>query len=111
MSMRKEYESKVAKKTHNKVDGVSTHPEKGTKRYAQNEKIINNNSALKKARDVAQGLQKSDSAYSDTSAGKGSAQRGNSEEYKNNFDNIVWSRTEEEKPKFRTKVNGKYLDE
>ncbi len=87
------------------------YPDKGTKRYAQNEKIINNNSALKKARDVAQGLQKSDSAYSDTSAGKGSAQRGNSEEYKNNFDNIVWSRTEEVKPKLRTKVNGKYLDE
>ena len=108
MSMRKEYESKVAKKTHNKVDGVSTHPEKGTKRYAQNEKIINNNSALKKARDVAQGLQKSDSAYGDTSAGKGSAQRGNSEEYKNNFDNIVWTKPEEKehKPKFKVRING-----
>ena len=108
MSMRKEFEQMSGKKAHNKVEGQSTHPDKGTKRYAANEKIINNNSALKKARDVAQGLQKPDSAYSDTSAGKGSAQRGNSEEYKNNFDNIVWSKPEEKehKPKFKVRING-----
>ena len=98
----KSFEAASEKKAHNK----ETHPEKGTKRYAQNEKFINNNSALKKARDISQGIQKSDSAYGDTSSGKGSAQRGNSAEYKANYDNIVWSRTEEEKPKFRTKVNG-----
>ena len=108
MSVRKEYESKVDKKTRNKVGGVSTHPEKGTKRYAANEKIINNNSALKKARDISQGIEKSDSAYGDTSHGKGSAQRGNSEEYKNNFDNIVWTKPEEKehKPKFKVRING-----
>jgi len=108
MSVRKEYESKVAKKARNKVGGESTHPEKGTKRYAQNEKIINNNSALKKARDISQGIQKPDSAYGDTSSGKGSAQRGNSEEYKANFDNIVWTKPDEKehKPKFKVRING-----
>jgi len=83
------------------------YPDKGTKRYAQNEKIINSNSALKKARDVAQGLAKPDSAYGDTSHGKGSSVRGNPEEYKANYDNIVWTKPEEkEKPKFKVRING-----
>lgn len=104
MSLKKDFDSSVAKKQKNK----DAYPDKGTKRYAQNEKIINNNSALKKARDVAQGLAKPDSAYGDTSSGKGSAQRGNSEEYKANFDNIVWSKPEEKehKPKFKVRING-----
>tara|TARA_B110000902_G_C14008043_1_gene475310 strand:+ start:153 stop:509 length:357 start_codon:yes stop_codon:yes gene_type:complete len=112
MSMRKEFEQMSGKKAHNKVGGESTHPDKGTKRYAQNEKIINNNSALKKARDISQGIQKSDSAYGDTSHGKGSAQRGNSEEYKANFDNIVWTKPEEKehKPKFKVRINGVLQD-
>ena len=107
MSMRKGFESKVDKSTRNKVGGVSTHPEKGTKRYAENEKIINSNSALKKARDVAQGLQKPDSAYGDTSHGKGSAMRGSLEDYKAGYDQIKWTKQEfKEKPKFKTRING-----
>ena len=105
--MRKEFEQMSGKKAHSKVDGVSTHPDKGTKRYAANEKIINNNSALKKARDISQGIQKSDSAYGDTSSGKGSSVRGNPEEYKAQYDNIVWTKTEDkEKPKFKVRING-----
>jgi len=98
--VRKEFEKMSEKRNTN------THPDKGTKRYAQNEKIINNNSALKKARDISQGIAKKDSAYSDTSAGKGSSVRGNSEQYLNNYDNIEWSRSEEEKPKFKVRING-----
>lgn len=83
------------------------YPDKGTKRYAQNEKMINNNSALKQARDVAQGIEKHAGAYGDTSHGKGSAQRGNSEEYKAQYDKIVWTKREEaDKPKFKTRING-----
>ena len=37
MSARKGFEKLSEKKAHNK----ETHPERGTKRYAQNEKIIN----------------------------------------------------------------------
>jgi len=104
MSTRKGFEKLSEKKSHNK----ETHPEKGTKRYAQNEKIINNNSALKKARDISQGLQKPSSAYGDTSHGKGSSVRGNPEEYKANYDNIVWTKPEEKehKPKFKVRING-----
>ena len=83
------------------------YPDKGTKRYAQNEKIINSNSALKKARDVAQGLAKPDSAYGDTSHGKGSAMRGSLEDYKAGYDQIKWTKQEfKEKPKFKTRING-----
>ena len=32
------------------------YPDKGTRRYTQNEKIINQNPVLKKARDIAQGF-------------------------------------------------------
>ena len=107
MSVRKEYESKVAKKARNKVGGTSTHPEKGTKRYAQNEKMINNNSVLKQARDVSQGIEKHAGAYGDTSSGKGSSVRGNPEEYKAQYDKIDWTKREEaDKPKFKTRING-----
>ena len=106
--MRTEFESKVQKKSEN----TFSHPEKGTKRYSENEKIINNNSALKKARDISQGLQKPDSAYGDTSHGKGSAQRGNSQEYKDNFDKIDFSKSKSTTKKgWRVKVNGVYVDE
>ena len=50
----KDVEQVKSKVAHNK----ETHPEKGTKRYAQNEKIINQNPVLKKARDISQGIQK-----------------------------------------------------
>ena len=103
MSTRKTFEKLSEKKAHNK----ETHPEKGTKRYAQNEKIINNNSALKKARDIAQGIQKPDSAYGDTSHGKGSAMRGSMADYKAGYDQIKWTKQEhKEKPKFKVRING-----
>ena len=108
--VRKEFE----KMSENKSRNTNTHPDKGTKRYAQNEKIINNNSALKKARDISQGIVKKDSAYGDTSAGKGSSVRGNSEQYKSQYANIKWTKPEhKEKPKFKVRINGvlQYADE
>lgn len=96
------FEKSVEKKSHNK----DTHPEKGTRRYAQNEKIINENPVLKQARDIAEGLEKPASSYGlpsglsrrNTGAGsqgqwhggKGSAPRAGtySQEYKDNFDRI-----------------------
>ena len=105
--MRKEFEKMSGNKSKSRVEGQSTHPEKGTKRYAQNEKIINNNSALKKARDISQGIQKPDSAYGDTSHGKGSAMRGSMEDYKAGYEQIKWTKTEnKEKPKFKVRING-----
>ena len=61
------------------------------------------NPVLRAARDTAQGFK----------ASSGITTGGDvSEEYKSNYDKIVWDKREEaEKPKFRTKVNGKYTDE
>jgi hypothetical protein len=91
------FESKQERKHANKVGGVSTHPEKGTRRYAQNEKIINQNPALKKARDIAQGFKPT----STISTGV------NDEQYKKGYDQINWTKPEnKEKPKFKVRVNG-----
>ena len=91
----KNFERMTEKKRHNK----ETHPEKGTRNYNRNEKIINNNPALKKARDVAQGLQKPDSAYS-SSAGKGSTYRQGdySQQYKDNWERIFGNKDKKNKP-------------
>jgi len=36
----------------------------------------------------------------------------NDQQYKDNYDKIQWSKKDKkEKPKFRVKVNGKYIDE
>tara|TARA_R110002074_G_scaffold8466_2_gene34874 strand:+ start:517 stop:780 length:264 start_codon:yes stop_codon:yes gene_type:complete len=64
--------------------------------------IVNKTPYLKKIKDQANGLKYS----GDFSTGVPDQQ------YKDNYDKIKWTKTEEkEKPKFRTKVNGKYTDE
>lgn len=69
-------------------------PEKNTKQWKKNEKIINSNPTLKRARDIREGLDKPKHKYSSTGGqwhgGKGSAPRvdTNSDEYKDNFDRI-----------------------
>ena len=50
-------------------------PEKGSKQYNANEKIINNTGVLKKARDQSEGFNTANKTYSNTGAGKGSSQR------------------------------------
>ncbi len=65
-------------------------PKTGTKAWSRNEKIINESPVLKKARDTAQGIQKSDGHYKQTHGGKGSASRTNylSDQYADNYDRI-----------------------
>lgn len=73
------------------------YPDKGTRRYAQNEKIINSNPVLRAARDTAQGFKPS----SGISTGV------NDEQYKKGYDQIKWTKPEnKEKPKFKVRVNG-----
>ena len=106
----KNFERMTEKKRHNK----ETHPEKGTRNYDRNEKIINNNPALKKARDQAQGLLKPDSAYS-SPGGKGSASRpgDHSQEYKDNWEKIFGKKNKKPGTKrgYKLKVNGVYVEE
>lgn len=74
-------------------------PEKGTKEYNRNEKIINQNPVLKKARDTAEGLDSPRRKYSTTGAGKGSGQRpGNKAAFDDGWDRIFGNKnnTEEE---------------
>ena len=76
MSARKGFEKLSEKKAHNK----ETHPERGTKRYAQNEKIINQNPVLKKARDISQGFKPSSTISTGADV---------SQQYKDNYDKDI----------------------
>ena len=82
---------------------MSNIPKKGSAQWKKNEKIIASNPTLRAARDGAEGFKPSSGI---TTGGDVSP------EYKANYDNIVWTKREEaDKPKFRVKVNGKYIDE
>lgn len=77
-------------------------PKKGSSQWKKNEKLIASNPVLRAARDGAEGFKPS----------SGISSFDNSEEYKANFDKIDWGKRDDKiKPKYRTKVNGKYTDE
>ena len=77
-------------------------PKKGSSQWTKNERTINQSKALRDARDISQGLKPT----------SGISTGANDAEYKAGYDKIVWSKPEhKEKPKFRVKVNGKYIDE
>ena len=85
-----------------RMSDASKPPAKGSAQWKKNEKIIATNPMLRAARDAAEGFK----------AGSGIVTGGASEEYKSQYDKIVWTKREEaDKPKFRTKINGKYTDE
>ena len=64
-------------------------PTTGSSQWKKNEKIINQNPTLKKARDISEGIQKSSGSYGASHGGKGSAMRpGNSQAYADNWDRI-----------------------
>jgi len=64
-------------------------PETNSRQWVKNEKIINNNPALKQARDIKEGIAKPAHHYTNN-GGKGSAPRPGtySQEYKDNWDRI-----------------------
>ena len=64
-------------------------------------KAIDKSPELKKIRSIKDGM-----AYSEINTGV------NDQQYKDNYDKIDFTKREEaDKPKFRTKINGKYTDE
>lgn len=64
-------------------------PEKGSKQWVANERTINNNPVLKKARDQSEGFNTANKNYGSTHAGKGSAYRPtNKAQYDDNYDRI-----------------------
>lgn len=73
---------------------MSQPPEKNTSQWKKNEKIINENPALKQARDIAEGVEKPARHYKSSGGqwhgGKGSRPRvnTNSQQYKDNWDRI-----------------------
>ena len=81
---------------------MSKIPEKGSSDWKRNEKIIAKNPVLRAARDTAEGFRPSSGI---TTAG------GNSEEYKNNYDQIDFTKRDTSKKSYRVKVNGRYVDE
>lgn len=81
----------------------NTIPTKGSSQWKKNEKMIASNPVLRAARDTAEGFKASSGI---TTGGDVSQQ------YKDNYDKIDFTKREEaDKPKFRTKINGKYTDE
>ena len=64
-------------------------PPTGSSQWKKNEKIINENPTLKKARDKSEGFNTANKSYGASHGGKGSAMRpGNSQAYKDNWDRI-----------------------
>jgi len=73
--------------------------DKATVRAA--ERLIDKSPELKKIRSIKDGLK-----ASEITTGV------NDQQYKDNYDKIQWSKKDKkEKPKFRVKVNGKYIDD
>lgn len=78
---------------------------KSTERFDKNivrqaEKFIDKSPELKKVRSIKDGEK-----YSEINSGV------NDQQYKDNYDKIKWTKDKKTKPKFRVKVNGKYIDE
>lgn len=85
------------------MSGYNKTPEKGSRAWAKNEKIINKNPMLRELRDTSEGFR----TGSGISTGADTSQQ-----YKDNYDKIDFTkRPKADKPKFRVKVNGKYTDE
>ena len=73
-------------------------PPTGSSQWKKNEKIINENPTLKKARDKSEGFNTANKSYGASHGGKGSAMRpGNSQAYKDNWDRIFGKKKTEEK--------------
>ena len=81
---------------------ISKIPKQGSDQWKKNESIIAKNPVLRRFRDMQQGFKPTSSINTGI----------NDQVYKDNFDKIQWAKPEDkEKPKFRTKVNGRYIDE
>jgi len=65
-------------------------PKKGTSQWRKNETIINNNPALKQARDISEGLEKTKPGAYTNNGGKGSSARPGtySQAYKDGWERI-----------------------
>ena len=77
-------------------------PTKGSTQWKTNESIIAKNPVLRRFRDMQQGFKPSSSINTGVV----------DQQYKDNYDKIQWgSKEDKPKPLFRTKVNGRYIDE
>jgi len=81
---------------------VTDIPKKDSAQWKRNESLINKSPELRRIRDIQQGFNPSSSISSGIP----------DEQYKSNYDKIQWDRSKDKpKAKFRTKINGKYIDE
>jgi hypothetical protein len=84
---------------HKSHNGKGTQaPKKNTRQWVKNEKLINNNSKLRRMRDIGEGFK----------PGSGISTGANDEQYKEGYDKINWN-TDKPKPKFIVRVNGKVV--
>ena len=83
-------------------DKKGTIPESNTDRWKKNEKLINQDPALKRVRDIQQGFKPTSTISTGADV---------SQQYKDNYDKIDFKGVRAEKKNYRVKVNGKYIDE
>lgn len=77
-------------------------PKTNSKQWIKNESLIAKNPTLRAARDQAEGFK----------PGSGISSGVVDEQYKENYDKINWGKKDTKiKPKYRTKVNGVYVDD
>tara|TARA_R100001463_G_scaffold68685_1_gene122175 strand:+ start:1322 stop:1594 length:273 start_codon:yes stop_codon:yes gene_type:complete len=78
---------------------------KNSSDWKKTEKTITKNPTLRRIRDISEGFKPGSTISTGVS----------DQQYKDNYDKIDWNKGKKEgtkpKPKFRTKVNGKYQDE
>jgi len=74
-------------------------PQKGSKQWVKNEKLINKHPGLRAARDIQQGFK----------PGRGLSTGVNDAEYKAGYDKIEWNK-DKPKPKFKVRINGVLQD-
>ena len=83
-------------------DNKGTIPETNTDRWKKNEKLINQDPALKRVRDIQQGFKPSSTITTGADV---------SQQYKDNYDKIDFTGVRTEKKNYRVKINGVYIDE
>jgi len=83
-------------------DNKGTIPETNTDRWKKNEKLINQDPALKRVRDIQQGFKPTSTITTGADV---------SQQYKDNYDKIDFTGVRTEKKNYRVKINGKYIDE
>ena len=74
---------------------------KNSREWRKTETLISKNPVLRKARDISEGFK----------PGSGISTGAVDQQYKDNYDQIDFSKKDDRKRNYRVKINGRYVDE